>query len=200
MIRSETSIFIHLIIKGINLAKMIQHISRGMSFLVLFSLTQWASALTYTIEVPKQVIEDQISLHMPLVKKLPLATIRLSGPKLNLLEASNEVSLLLNVDVVMLKGFKGSGRGELVGSIDYRPDEGAFYLANPRIVNLKVAHVPVVLMPKFSQAAQLLLTKSLASYPVYRLNDDDVKHKMAKASLKKVSVSRDTLVLSLGLP
>ena len=179
---------------------MVQYISRGMFFFVLFSLTQWASALTYTIEVPKPVIEDQISLHMPLVKKLPFASIKLSEPTLNLLEATNEVSLLLNVDVVMLQGFKGHGRGELVGSIDYRPDEGAFYLANPRIVNLKVDHVPAVLMPKFSQATQLLLAKSLASYPVYRLKDDDVQHKMGKASLKKVSVSRDTVVLTLGLP
>tara|TARA_R110001592_G_C13176113_1_gene750348 strand:- start:1439 stop:1978 length:540 start_codon:yes stop_codon:yes gene_type:complete len=179
---------------------MIQPISRGVCLFVLFSISQWASALSYTIEVPKQVIEDQISLHMPLVKKLPLASIRLSEPQLNLLEASNEVSLFLNVDVVMLKGFKGSGQGEIVGSIDYRSGEGAFYLANPRVVNLKVNHVPTVLMPQFTQAAQLLLSKSLATYPVYRLKEDDATQKMAKASLKKVSISRDTVLLTLGLP
>lgn len=179
---------------------MIQLLSRGICFLVLFSLTQWASALSYTIEVPKQIIEDQISLHMPLEKKLPLAVIRLSEPKLELLEASNEVSLFLNVDVVMLKGFKGSGRGELVGSVDYRPEEGAFYLVNPRIVNLSIDHVPGFVMPQISQAARLLLDRSLASYPIYRLDENDPKHKMAKASLKKVSVSHDTLLLTLGLP
>tara|TARA_R110001592_G_scaffold324870_3_gene604627 strand:- start:17557 stop:18099 length:543 start_codon:yes stop_codon:yes gene_type:complete len=179
---------------------MIQHISRGVGFLVLFSFTQWASALTYTIEVPKQIIEDQISLHMPLVKKLPLASIKLSEPKLNLLEATNEVSLFLNVDVVMLKGFKGRGRGELVGSIDYRSEEGAFYLVNPRIVNLIIDHMPAMLIPKFSQAAKVLLTKSLATYPVYRLNEDDAKQKMAKASLKKVRVSDDMVLLTLGMP
>jgi hypothetical protein len=179
---------------------MIQLISRGVCFLVLFSLTQWASALSYTIDIPKQIIEDQISLHMPLEKKLPLVVIRLSEPKLELLEASNEVSLFLNVDVLMLKGFKGAGRGELVGSIDYRPEEGAFYLINPRIVNLSIDHVPKFVMPQISQASKLLLEKSLASYPVYRLNDNDPKHKLAKASLKKVRVSHDTLLLTLGLP
>lgn len=179
---------------------MIQLLSRGVFFLVLFSLSQWASALSYTIEVPKQIIEDQISLHMPLEKKLPLAVIRLSEPKLELLEASNEVSLFLNVDVVMLKGFKGAGRGELVGSVDYRPEEGAFYLINPRIVNLSIDHVPGFVMPQISQAAKLLLAKSLAGYPIYRLDDNDPKHKMAKASLKKVSVSHETLLLTLGLP
>lgn len=179
---------------------MIQLLSRGICFLVLFSLTQWASALSYTIEVPKQIIEDQISLHMPLEKKLPLAVIRLSEPKLKLLEASNEVSLFLNVDVVMLKGFKGAGRGELLGSVDYRPEEGAFYLVNPRIVNLSIDHVPGFVMPQVSQAARLLLERSLASYPIYRLDENDPKHKMAKASLKKVSVSHDTLLLTLGLP
>lgn len=179
---------------------MIQLLLRGICFLVLFSLTQWASALSYTIEVPKQIIEDQISLHMPLEKKLPLAVIRLSEPKLELLEASNEVSLFLNVDVVMLKGFKGSGRGELVGSVDYRPEEGAFYLVNPRIVNLSIDHVPGFVMPQISQATRLLLDRSFASYPIYRLDENDPKHKMAKASLKKVSVSHDTLLLTLGLP
>ena len=44
---------------------MIQLLSRGVCFLVLFSITQWASALTYTIEVPKQIIEDQISAELP---------------------------------------------------------------------------------------------------------------------------------------
>ena len=179
---------------------MIQLISRGIFFLVLFSLSQWASALSYTIEVPKQIIEDQISLHMPLEKKLPLAAIKLSDPKLELLEATNEVSLFLNVNVVMLKGFKGAGRVQLVGSIDYRSAEGAFYLVNPRIVNLTIDHVPAFVMPQISQAAKLLLAKSLASYPIYRLNESDPKHKMAKASLKKVTVSHDTLLLTLGLP
>ena len=179
---------------------MIQLISRGICFLVLFSLTQWASALSYTIEVPQQIIEDQIALHMPLEKNLPMAVMKLSDPKLNLLEATNEVSLFLNVDVVMLKGFKGSGRGKLIGSIDYRAEEGAFYLVKPRIVNLSIDHVPAFVMPKISQAARILLTKSLASYPVYRLNENDPKHKMAKASLKKVTVSHDTLLLTFGLP
>ncbi len=177
-----------------------QYILRGVCLLVLFSLTQWASALSYTIEVPKQVIEDQISLHLPLVKKLPLASLRLSEPRLNLLESTNEVSLFLNVDVLMLKGFKGSGRGELIGTIDYRPEEGAFYLVNPRIINLSIDHMPTMLIPKFSQAAKILLKKSLATYPVYRLNENDAKQKMAKASLKKVSVSDDRLLLTLGLP
>lgn len=186
--------------QGINLIKMIQLISRGTFFLVLFSLSQWASALSYTVEVPKQIIEDQISFHMPLEKRLPLAVIRLSEPKLSLLEASNEVSLFLNVDVTMLKGFKGAGRGELVGSIDYRPEEGAFYLVNPRIVNLSIDHVPAFVVPKISNAAQGLLAKSLAGYPIYRLKDNDPKHKMAKASLKKVTVAHDTLLLTLGLP
>lgn len=178
---------------------MIQPILRGVCFLVLFSLTQWASALSYTVEIPKQIIEDQISLHMPLEKKLPLATLKLSEPRLNLLEKSNEISLFLNVDVVMLKGFKGAGRGALVGTIDYRPEEGAFYLINPRIVDLSIRHVPKAFMPTFSQAAQVLLSKSLLTYPIYRLNEEDVKHKMAKASLKSVTVSHDSIVLTLGL-
>lgn len=179
---------------------MIQLISRGIYFLVLFSLSQWASALSYTIDVPKQIIEDQIALYMPLEKKLPLAVIRLSEPKLNLLEASNEVSLFLNVDVTMLKGFKGAGKGELVGSIDYRAEEGAFYLINPRIINLSMNHVPAFIMPKLSQAAKILLDRSFAGYPIYRLNENDPKHKMAKASLKKVTVAHDTVLLTLGLP
>ncbi len=192
--------FIHFITQGVNLTIMIQLISRGVCLLVLFSFTQWASALSYTIEVPKQIIEDQISMHMPLIKKLPLASIKLSEPRLKLLEATNEVSLYLKVDVSMLKGFKGSGTGELVGSIDYRQADGAFYLVNPRIVNLNVAHMPAMLMPKFAQAAKLLLTKSLATYPVYRLNEEDATQKMARASLKKVRVADDKVLLTLGIP
>jgi hypothetical protein len=108
---------------------------KGFVFLVVFSFSQWASAFTYTIEVPKKIIEQQIALHMPLEKQLLMATtLRLSDPRLTLLEDTNEVSLFLTVEVIMLQGLKGTGRGELVGTIDYRPQEGAFYLVNPRIV------------------------------------------------------------------
>jgi hypothetical protein len=196
----ETSTFIYSFTQGINLTTMIQIISRGVCFLVLFSLSQWASALSYTIEVPKQIIEDQISLHMPLVKKLPIGAIKLSEPKLNLLEDSNEVSVFLHVDVILLKDFKGRGRGEIVGTIDYRSEEGAFYLVNPKVVNLKIDMMPSFFMPQLSQAAQLLLEKSMSKYPVYRLDETDAKQKMAKASLRKVSVLDDRVLLTLGLP
>ena len=172
---------------------------KGIVFLVAFSFSQWVSALTYTIEVPKQIIEQQIAMHMPLEKKLLMATLRLSEPRLTLLEETNEVSLFLNVDVIMLEGLKGSGRGELVGTIAYRAEEGAFYLVNPRIINLDIDHLPSFLFPKIARAAELLVARSLASYPVYRLNDKDTRHKMAKAALKNISVSRDTLLLTLGM-
>lgn len=167
---------------------------------MLFSFTQWVSAFSYTVEISKQIIEEQISLHMPLEKHIPLVSLRLYEPKVNLFAESNEVSLFVNVDVVMLKGFKGTGRGELIGTIDYRPDEGAFYLINPRVVNLNIDRVPPVIVPKITQAATLLLTKSLETYPVYRLNEEDTRQKMAKASLKKVEVADEKLLLTFGLP
>jgi len=172
---------------------------KGIVFLVAFSFSQWVSALTYTIEVPKKIIEQQIAMHMPLEKKLLMATLLLSEPRLTLLEETNEVSLFLNVDVIMLEGLKGSGRGELVGTIEYRAEQGAFYLVNPRIVNLNIDRLPSFLFSKIARAAELLLARSLSSYPVYRLNENDARHKMAKAALKDVSVSRDTLLLTLGM-
>jgi len=101
--------------------------------------------------------------------------------------------------VFLIEGFKGSGRGELVGTIEYRAEEGAFYLVNPRIVDLTIDRTPAFLLPKLTQAAELLLARSLATYPVYRLNEKDTRHKMAKAALKDVSVTRDTLLLTLGM-
>ncbi len=172
---------------------------KGIVFFVAFSFSQWVAALSYTVEVPKKIIEDQIALHMPLEKSLMLAKLRLSEPRLTLLEASNEISLFLKVEVIMLEGLKGSGAGELVGTIDYRADEGAFYLINPRIVNLNIQRTPQFLLPKITQAAELLLSRSLATYPIYRLDENDTRQKMAKAALKSVSVSRDTLLLTLGM-
>lgn len=172
---------------------------KGIVFFVAFSFSQWVSALTYTIEVPKKIIEQQIAMHMPLEKKLLMATLRLSEPRLTLLEESNEVSLFLNVDVIMLEGLKGSGRGELVGTIEYRAEQGAFYLVNPRIVNLNIDRLPSFLFSKIAHTAELLLARSLSTYPVYRLNENDARHKMAKAALKDVRVSRDTLLLTLGM-
>ena len=172
---------------------------KGIVFLVVFSFSQLASAISYTVDVPKKIIEQQIALHMPLEKKVLMTTLRLSEPRLTFLEESNEIALFLNVDVFMIEGMKGSGRGELVGTIDYRAEEGAFYIVNPRIVDLSIDRVPSFLFPRIARAAELLLARSLVTYPVYRLNEEDVRHKMAKSALKKVTVTTETLQLTLGM-
>jgi hypothetical protein len=46
--------------------------------------------------------------------------------------------------------------------------------------------------------AQVVLAKALANYPVYELDPSDFKERLAKSTLRSVSVEGDHLLLEVG--
>jgi len=167
-------------------------------FLFMFSFSQFSSAFTYTLEIPEQELQEKIDMMMPLERKSFFVTVVLSEPKVDLIQESNEIGFFSHVEVLIPGGLKGSGRGKIKGSVVYDADQGAFYLNNPSIEGLEIDRVPKKFYKKISAAIQVVLAKSLSKYPVYKLKDDDVKHQLAKSSLKSISVGNKTLLITLG--
>ena len=87
----------------------------------------------------------------------------------------------------------------MTGTLEYNAKKGAFYFRNPSIVGLEVDHVEKKYMPKIKEIAELAMTKALSSYPVYTFKEDDVKHKLAKSTLKSVIVKDEALLVTLSL-
>jgi len=176
----------------------IRFLLRSFVFCLMFSFSQFSSAFTYTLEIPEQELQEKIDMMMPLERKSFFATVVLSDPKVDLIKKNNEIGFFSHVEVLIPGGLKGSGRGKIKGSLVYDSDQGAFYLNNPSIEDLVIDRVPQKFYKKISAAIQVVLAKSLLKYPVYKLKDDDVKHQLAKSTLKSISVGNKKLLITLG--
>jgi len=172
---------------------------RSILFFAMISISQLTAAFSYTLEIPEQELQQQVSAMMPLIKKTMFATVTLSDPIVDLISKSNEIGFFTHVEVIAPGGLKGSGRGKIQGEVIYKPEQAAFFINNPTIVSLEIDRVPKTVIPTISHVAQVVLFKALSKYPVYKLNDEDVKQKLAKSTLKSISVGDKKLLITLGM-
>ena len=171
---------------------------RTLVIILIAFASQMVSALDYTQEITEQEIQEKVSAFMPVVKKKYFVTVKISDPKIDLIKETDEVGILANIDASAPGGIKGSGEVMIQGSLDYDPKKGEFYFKNPKIVSLKIDQVPADFIPDIQALAQTALSKALATYPVYKFKDDDLKHRLAKSVLKSLKVQNEKLVITLG--
>lgn len=156
-------------------------------------------ALTYQLKMSEQEIQERVEALMPLTRKNALMTVVVTNPKIALIKATNELSIFANIDLTSLGRFKGSGQGNIIGTLGYDKEQAVFFLANPRIKNLQVNNLPAMYSSKIQEVSQLLLKQALIKYPVYKLKDNDIKQKLAKSLLESVHVENEQLVATLKM-
>lgn len=171
---------------------------RNIVIMLIVFTSQMVSALDYTQEITEQEIQEKVSALMPLEKKRYFVTVKISDPKIDLIKEINEVGILANIEVIAPGGIKGRGEVMIQGALDYDAKKGAFYFNQPKIVSLKIDQVPTDFIPDIQALAQTALTKALASYPVYKFKDDNLKHRLAKSVLKSLQVQDEKLLITLS--
>ena len=166
---------------------------------IFMIVSQTAMAFSYTLELSEAEIQDKVSAMMPIQKKKFFVTIIMSNARVALISASNEIGLVSDIEVSAPGGVKGAGSAEITASLRYEPDKGEFFLDNLNIVDLQIDKVPEKLVPKAKSILQIIATKVLATKPVYQFKDDNLKHKLAKATLKSIVVENQMLLVELGV-
>lgn len=176
------------------------HLKMVVFALALFSslLSQHSKALSYTQVVTENELQAQLSALMPIEKKHFLATIKLSNPTIQLLENMDKLALSATISVSALGHYQGQGELDIVSGIRYDNGDASFYLVDPQIRRLSVAHLSEHLQPKVKEITQLLLTSVFEKQPVYQLKDDDIKHQLAKSILQTVEIKNQSLQITLG--
>ncbi|VAW63570.1 hypothetical protein MNBD_GAMMA10-3300 [hydrothermal vent metagenome] len=159
---------------------------------------QLAMAFSYTLEIAQEELQEKVSKMMPMEKKKYFVTVVLSNPKVDLSSAENKIAVFAHVGVIAPAGIKGNGKVKIMGSIIYDAEKGEFFFDNPEIVSLEVDDVPEKYIPKIKGIAQSIVSKILAARPVYKFKDDNLKHKLAKSTLKSVKVEKNTLLVELS--
>jgi hypothetical protein len=111
----------------------------------------------------------------------------------------NKIGIFSDIKLRTPGGVSGTGSLKITGELKYVADEGAFYLQSPQIISLESTDISANMLPKVRELAQLAVQEFLARKPVYRLQDDNIKHNLAKAVLQSLKVENNKVVVELGL-
>jgi len=167
-------------------------------FLIFGLAASDTMALGYTLKLSEADLQKRVSAMMPIEKKQLFMTVIVSDPTVSLLAESDQVSVFLNVEAIAPGGLKGSGRGRVLGKLHYDKSKGAFFLQDPKLDQLVIDRVPTTISQQISSVSQAMITATLASYPLYTLNDKDFKQKMAKSMIESIVVKDQHLLIKFG--
>ena len=173
---------------------------RSIVFILLSLLSCTAQvAHAWTIELTEDELQTKVNRALPIEKKKLLFTVRVSSIDVELKEGSERVGLVADMEIKTPHLSTGKGRAYIDGKLVYNPADGAFYLREPRVTEVKFENIPVQYHRLVGKILQRAITRRLAKTPVYKLNDNKTKHQVAKILLKSVRVVDQKLVLELGL-
>ena len=174
-------------------------LSRYIFGAVLFLYCNFAAAFTYTLELTETEIQTKAEAMMPLEKKKFFVTTILTNPIVDLIASTNEIGLSSDIQIKAPGNISGKGSVSFSGSLRYENDTGSFYFDNLNITELEIEKIPESSLPKIKKMLAFVASKFLTRKPVYKFKDNDLKHKLAKATLKSVTVENETLLIELGL-
>ncbi len=172
---------------------------RAILLSVLMFLSPTIMAISYTVEISEAKLQQKVLAMMPMEKRSFIFTVTLSEPEIELIEGSNQIGVFTHIKIVIPGLVKGTGRAKIAGSLSYKSETSEFFFKDPSIEKLEIDKVPERYIPKVKKIVQKIASKILATRPIYKLKDDNLKHKLAKAMLKSVAVKDKKLLLEMSV-
>ena len=165
--------------------------------LTLLCFACFSHAFSYTKQFTESELQNKLDAMMPLERKQQFITIVITDPVIDFHETSNELSMKANIAATAFGGIRGKGTTHISGSISYKPETGSFHLKNPKMLELTIENVKEQYQTQIKQIAQIAIANAMSTYPIYTLNDGDIKQKLAKSVLESVVVQDEKLLVNL---
>jgi hypothetical protein len=142
------------------------------------------------IKLTADEIQEKLDKAFPVTQRYLLVfELTLADPVVQLTEGSDRIGFGLSAGTnVRVEGKNVEGRAIMSTALEYDPERGALFLAEPRVESLKMPVLPEEYEDDVLVAANLAASKYLKHYQVYKLKEADFKQRMAKAFLKNVVV------------
>ena len=156
--------------------------------IALMLVAHTAHALTYTVEISEEDIQSRISALMPIERKDTFVTVVLSDATVDLAVGNNKIGFFSKIEVSVPGVTRGVGSVKIVGTLSYDRETHEFYFRNPEILDIELESVPANVLPVVKDVAQAAATEVLSRYPVYKLQDDNLRHRFIKSVLRSVRV------------
>lgn len=158
-------------------------------------------------ELPRDQIQAKLAAQFPIEKTAALWTVRLTDPVLSLDEQNNRVGFELAVVAAGLVpdgtgvGFRTlAGRAGVEGRVEYKQEEGAFYLHEPAIRRIEFNDVPADVEAPLRMAAEAAIRIALRDRPIFVLDPKrSDREALIKDHLLRIWVEKDRLVVEYRL-
>ena len=155
-------------------------------------------AFSYTLEIPEAELQKKVQKMMPLEKKVLFFKVILSEPEIELIEEDNKVGIFSHIQVVGPGSLQGKGRAKINGSLIYKAKKSGIYFIDPVIERLEIDEVDDKHIPQIKAIVQMAAKKMLKKLPVYKLKDDTLKEKLAKATLESIEIKEKKVLVNFN--
>jgi hypothetical protein len=132
--------------------------------------------------------------------------LRFSNPHIQLENGSNRIrfgcevesKIKLDTNFEKIPGVL-RGNATVSGKLRYEATQGTFFLDEPKVEDLGVAGLPIIMRSKVREAASKAAVEFLGRAPLYRFKRTDIKQAAARLVLREVEIVDEKLIITMGI-
>ncbi|MFK5951041.1 MAG: DUF1439 domain-containing protein [Methylococcales bacterium] len=162
-------------------------------------IAAFTSVQALTLEFTESEIQQKVDEISPFVKTKYFVTFQITNPRITLLESVNRIRI--NSGVIISNGGKVKGAGHVIitGTLRYDKQKAAFFLNDTDLESITIDRVPGDKIKQIQLFLQKTAVPVLSALPVFSFKDDNIKHQIAKSTLKSILIKGKTLFVELDL-
>jgi hypothetical protein len=174
---------------------------KNLKKLPLFGLLVLANKAVnfYKLKIPLSDLQKQIVKNFPIQKEKYFLLITLADPVVKLDAEKNRVGIIFTTSVNTAGHVTASWRSLIDGQLHYHREAGAFYLSELKIYNNEKGESSDTPAASVLYFMETMLNMFFLDVPIYRLDDKNLKHILARLLLKTISVQKEKLVITFNL-
>ncbi|MEX2381183.1 MAG: DUF1439 domain-containing protein [Opitutales bacterium] len=173
-------------------------------FIVLLVIATGAALLylreqEFVVHLSEADLQEEIDEAFPVEKQfVVLLTLRLSEPRVMLVEGSDRVHYQMRASVTV-PGREFSGTGRISGELRYDAETRDLYIDQSVVEEIDIEAVPSQYQVPLREAADLLARQHLDRHPVYTLDEEFFQRFPGPVVMRDVRVVDGELRIAFGL-
>jgi len=148
------------------------------------------------IEIKKSQIQEMLDKKFPIEKKAFFVKLNLHTPEVYF--SGTQIGLRLRFNSNIIKGDL-QGSVDLKGELHYDSEQAQFFLKNLKIIEFKLGDTDLKHQEKMMFMINAVVSEYLDGYPIYTLNQSDLKQAVTGKLLKQIAVKKESLIVTLGV-
>ncbi|WP_237058923.1 DUF1439 domain-containing protein [Microbulbifer sediminum] len=155
------------------------------------------------VRISEAQIQETLERSLPVTRTyLVIFDLTLENPRIDLEAGSGRVNagLDISLDIQSREGSRTfRGTADVSGVPSFVAQNGEFYLQSIEVEKLEIDGLDEKQQARARSAVQVALREYYRNHPIYRLNDESMRQRLARMALKEISIGDNELVITLGL-